>query len=151
MKLLLRLGALALGLIPCAASAQSAGSSVQFPAGYATGQSPCVKQADGSCLPVSATTPLPVASAATAVTGADGSGTVTTSGVFQPLQAANPARKGCTVQNTSTVAEQLRQGTTVWTLMPGQPFNCASGNVVATDAIAITSATAGAQFSAVFQ
>lgn len=41
--------------------AQTRGGSVQFPAGYAPGSSPCVKQADGSCSPVSPTMPLPVA------------------------------------------------------------------------------------------
>lgn len=41
--------------------AQTIGGSVRFPAGYAPGSSPCVKQADGRCSPVSATTPMPVA------------------------------------------------------------------------------------------
>lgn len=144
------LGAIALALMSGVAFGQT-GSSVQFPAGYAPSTNICVKQADGKCAPIGADAPLPVASAPTAVAGTDGSGTVATSNVYQTLQAANPARKGCTIQNTSTVTEQLRQGSTVWTLMPGQPFSCASGSVVATDAIAITSVTAGAQFSAVFQ
>ncbi|MDY0958866.1 hypothetical protein SOM26_09240 [Sphingomonas sp. CFBP8993] len=41
--------------------AQTMGSSVQFPGGYAPGSAPCVRQADGSCVPVGAAAPLPVA------------------------------------------------------------------------------------------
>jgi hypothetical protein len=48
--------------ISATAPAQSTGSSVIFPSGWAPGQSPCVKQSDGTCAPVSATTPLPIAS-----------------------------------------------------------------------------------------
>ena len=49
--------------LACAASAgaQSTGSDVRFPAGYAPGESPCTKQTDGTCRPVSASDPLPVA------------------------------------------------------------------------------------------
>lgn len=60
--------ALALALLSPLATAQT-GSSVQFPAGWAPGQSPCVKQGDGTCVPVSASNPLPVSSAS-AGTGA---------------------------------------------------------------------------------
>ncbi|MEG3092119.1 hypothetical protein [Sphingomonas sp. PB1R3] len=41
--------------------AQTMGSSVQFPGGYAPGSAPCVRQADGSCVPVGPAAPLPVA------------------------------------------------------------------------------------------
>lgn len=51
---------LAFALSAAPAFAQ-AGSSVQFPAGYASGTSPCVKLADGTCAPVSLTNPLPIA------------------------------------------------------------------------------------------
>ncbi|WP_380787225.1 hypothetical protein [Sphingomonas sp. R86521] len=47
-------------LLPSLASAQSVGSSVIFPSGWAPGQSVCVKQVDGTCVPVSAANPLPV-------------------------------------------------------------------------------------------
>lgn len=40
------------------AAAQSAGS-IQFPAGFAPGQAPCVAQTDGSCTAVSSSNPLP--------------------------------------------------------------------------------------------
>jgi hypothetical protein len=46
--------------ISATAPAQSTGSSVVFPSGWAPGQSPCVKQSDGTCAPVSATTQLGV-------------------------------------------------------------------------------------------
>lgn len=42
------------------ALAQSAGSSVQFPGGFAPGVSLCVQQAGGACQPAGAQTPLPV-------------------------------------------------------------------------------------------
>ena len=59
MKNLLRwVGAIALASMPSVALAQT-GTSVQFPAGWAPGTAVCVKQGDGSCSPVSATTPLP--------------------------------------------------------------------------------------------
>jgi len=60
MTILRWVGALALALLlaPCV-EAQTA-SSVQAPAGYAPMQAPCVKQTDGTCVPVSAANPLPV-------------------------------------------------------------------------------------------
>ncbi|WP_294278299.1 hypothetical protein [uncultured Sphingomonas sp.] len=42
-------------------AAQTMGSSVQFPGGYAPGSAPCVRQSDGSCVPVGPAAPLPVA------------------------------------------------------------------------------------------
>lgn len=60
MTILRWVGALALALLlaPCV-EAQTA-SSVQAPAGYAPMQAPCVKQADGTCEPVTAAKPMPV-------------------------------------------------------------------------------------------
>jgi hypothetical protein len=73
MKTMLRwAGAIALALMPLAAFAQSVGSSVQFPAGWAPGTSICVKQVDGTCVPVSAANPLPTSGA-----GGSGGGSVT--------------------------------------------------------------------------
>ena len=83
--------------------------------------------------------------------GADVSGTVTTSGTYQTLQAANAVRKGCLIQNIDTVSENVRMGTTPFTILSGATISCASGLIVNGDAVAITSATAGAKFSAVFQ
>ncbi len=60
-NLLSRACALVLALLPAAAFAQAAGSSVVFPSGWAPGQSPCIKQGDGTCTPVSTTNPMPVA------------------------------------------------------------------------------------------
>ena len=96
------------------------------------------------------TMPAAVATGA-AVIGTDASGTVATAGVYQTLQAANTARRGCLVQNTDTVVETIRFGTTVYTLQAGQTINCTSGVMVNGDAVSITSATAGAKFSAEFQ
>ncbi len=63
MKNLLRwAGAIALAL-PSVALAQSVGSSVVFPSGWAPGQSICVRQADLTCIPVSTSTPLPTIAA----------------------------------------------------------------------------------------
>ena len=47
-------------LMPALAAAQSVGSSVIFPSGWAPGQSVCVKQPDGTCVPVGPAAPLPV-------------------------------------------------------------------------------------------
>ena len=58
------LAALACALLPSAAVAQATGSSVQFPLGWTPGQAPCVRQGDGTCVPVSAATPLPTAATA---------------------------------------------------------------------------------------
>lgn len=66
--------ALALMLEPAALLAQTTASSVQAPAGYAPMQAPCVKQANGTCIPVSADNPLPVTG------GGGGGGTVTAQG-----------------------------------------------------------------------
>ncbi|KQO13294.1 hypothetical protein [Sphingomonas sp. Leaf242] len=79
MKTFLRwAGVITLALSPAHALAQ-AGSSVQFPAGYASGTSPCVKLADGTCAPVSPTNPLPIADGPlAAATSTPLSGTATT-------------------------------------------------------------------------
>lgn len=84
--------ALALLLSPLSALAQTSAPSVQAPAGYAPVQAPCVQQVDGSCIAVSATSPLPVAST---------SGTGTNAGQVQGNVAAgatdsgNPVKVGC--------------------------------------------------------
>lgn len=74
MKLLALLGAMACACTPAALAAQSTGSSVQFPTAWAPGMSPCVQQANGTCLPVSASNPLPV----TGGTGGGGGGSTPT-------------------------------------------------------------------------
>jgi hypothetical protein len=86
MKNLLRwAGAIALALIPSAALAQ-AGSSIQFPAGWAPGTSICVKQANGTCAPVAADNPLPTAAAGVATaTSAALTGTATTTSTVGPF------------------------------------------------------------------
>ncbi|WP_088183563.1 hypothetical protein [Sphingobium sp. Z007] len=54
--------ALALALLVTPGLAQTTGSSVQAPNGWAPMHAPCVKQVDGTCVPVSAAAPLPVTS-----------------------------------------------------------------------------------------
>lgn len=83
MKLLVLLAA----LLATSAAAQSTGSSVQFPSGWAPGQAPCVRQANGSCVPVSADAPLP-----TATTAIDASlGTIPTASANGTPLPARPA------------------------------------------------------------
>jgi hypothetical protein len=60
MRNLFLVGAAALALFGAPASAQTA-SSVQAPGGYAPMQAPCVRQGDGSCVPISPISPLPTA------------------------------------------------------------------------------------------
>lgn len=81
MNLLLRAGAIALALLPCAAIAQTA-SSAAAPGGFAPMQSTCVVQADGTCAAVSTTAPLPTAPGPLAAAGSTPCmGTVTSSAV----------------------------------------------------------------------
>ncbi|WP_267387631.1 hypothetical protein [Sphingomonas sp. GC_Shp_3] len=77
-------GALALPLSGAPAHAQTA-SSVQAPGGFAPMQAPCVRQSDGSCVPVSPVAPWPItqgplaAAISTPLAGTVTSGTVTPS------------------------------------------------------------------------
>lgn len=91
---------------------------VAFPGGFAPGQVPCVKQADGSCLPVSAADPLPVSSASAPTRDANGDlrvPTVTVTPFFVALAAntstellpASPSRIGYDVQCAGTAAVAL--------------------------------------------
>lgn len=82
--------ALALTALASPCLAQSTGSSVQFPAGYAPGYSICVKQTNGTCVPVSNDNPLPV----TGGTGGPGGSTPTGS-------AGSPNANVVTVQGIS--------------------------------------------------
>ena len=95
--------------------------------------------------------PRPIQGAPGTSTGASGS--VITPNTFQQVFAANPARLGCIIQNTSTTVEDVFLGATgsaaigsSLQLSPGAVFSCNAPGVVVTDAIQITSATAGATF-----
>jgi hypothetical protein len=78
--------------------------------------------------------------------------TITTHAVFQQLLAANSARKGCFIQNTSADTEYVFIGATASAttaasvkLISGAAMNCASGIITPYDNVAITSgATDGA-------
>ncbi|WP_416463169.1 hypothetical protein [Sphingomonas sp. VDB2] len=105
--------ALALALIPSLALAQTTGSSVQAPAGYAPMQAPCVKQVDGSCVPVSASAPLPV----TAISGGSGA----TADQVQGAGAAGAAATG------NPVGVGGIYSTTLPTLTDGQRGNLQLG------------------------
>jgi hypothetical protein len=104
--LLLRAGVLAFALSAIgAAEAQSVGSSVIFPSGWAPGQSVCVKQADGTCVPVGPGTPLPVRG---------GSNTLTTGQV--------------SVGTAATLVKGATQGRAKIILSVGAANSCAIGN-----------------------
>ncbi|WP_416463945.1 hypothetical protein [Sphingomonas sp. VDB2] len=99
--------ALALALILSPAMAQTTGSSVQAPAGYAPMQAPCVKQVDGTCVPVSATAPLPV----TASSGGSGatSDQVQGAGAAGAAAVGNPVGVGGIYSTTPpTLTDSLR-------------------------------------------
>ena len=115
MKTLLRwAGAIALVLLPSLAVAQS-GTSVQFPAGWAPGTSVCVKQVNGTCLPVSVDNPLPVtgASGGSASAGATSATTASVPATTAPtsLLAANTNRAGASITNDSTAIMYVLVGT----------------------------------------
>jgi hypothetical protein len=81
MKSLLRLGAIALACLAMPAAAQSVGSSVIFPSGWAPGQSICVRSVtDGTCVPVSSASPLPVTAAPSASAPVQQGGTIAAGG-----------------------------------------------------------------------
>lgn len=106
MKLLLRAGALALAIFAALpAAAQSTASSVQAPAGYAPMIAPCVKQVDGTCVPVSAANPLPT-------TGGGGGGGAAT--IADGADIAEGAVTDATVAagSAGTVSAKLRRLTT---------------------------------------
>lgn len=92
-----------------------------------------------------------------AVRTADLSSTITLTGTFQSLQAANNDRKGCFIQNNGTnnmkvyfgpIASATANNSVV--LTPGQPLNCIEGGVILTDQVSITGTTADA-FTEYFQ
>lgn len=86
-------------------------------------------------------------------------GSVTTANTFQSALAANPARRGCAIYNTSANPELIflgAPGTATAAngipLTAGGAFNCGSfQGIVLTDQISITSATAGSTFVVVSQ
>jgi hypothetical protein len=97
---------------------------------------------------------IPVVTRPSGATSTDASGTVTLGGTYQTAIAASSIRKGCLIQNPTTAVEALnvRVGaTTVFNLLAGGTFSCASGSIVVTDAITITAPTTGHAFSAVYQ
>lgn len=78
----------------------------------------------------------------------DVSSTITSTGVYQPVMAANASRNNCTIQNNGSNNMSVRvNSTTVFILTPGQPLTCSSGNTVVISLIEITG-TAGDTFAA---
>lgn len=81
-------------LVSIPLQAQSVGSSVVFPAGWAPGQAPCTQQVDTTCVPVSRFAPLPVVAGGTtyqditvaALSSAQAAGAAQIAGI-------NPARR----------------------------------------------------------
>lgn len=136
--------------------ALSVSASAQVLAPTFRDQSGQIRQADG-VLPLrpdgtTAAVPIPVGSTPTA-------GSVATANAFQTALAANGARKGCAIYNTSSATELVFLGApanaTVGASIPvpaGGSFNCGGyQGTVATDQISITSGTAGATFVVISQ
>lgn len=96
----------------------------------------------------------PIRAASTTVAG-----TVAVANTYQSALAANPARKGCAIYNTSANAELVFLGApgsaSAATSIPipaGGSFNCGSfQGLVITDQISITSATVASTFVVVSQ
>jgi hypothetical protein len=61
MNMLARAAIALLALAAASPALAQSGSSVVFPMGYAPGESPCVKQSNGTCVPVDAANPMPTA------------------------------------------------------------------------------------------
>lgn len=152
-RLLFGVGAMALALctlssvasaqtIPTARIFRDSGGSIQSANGMF-----CVPAVDGSGCP-SSIAPAPLGSTSTTT-----SGTVTTANTYQSILAADSARKGCLVQNTSTATELLFIGApgsataaNSFTLAAGGTFSCASGPIIVTDQLSVTSGTTGSPF-----
>lgn len=73
------------------------------------------------------------------------SSTIGSTGVFQSIQAANPARRGCLIQNTSSNSQYLFFGpiasaTTAKSILlaAGAGMPCNTAGIVTTDQISIT-------------
>lgn len=83
----------------------------------------------------------------------DASTTVTAGGVYQVVVSSDPSRLGCQVQNPPTASENLnvKQGTSIFVLIPGATYTCSSGPTVVTDTIQVTGATTGHAFIASYQ
>lgn len=120
---------------------------VVAPAGGVTGPGRVVSEDNG----------LPVTSVQIAMASTVTPGTVTTANTYQLVLAANTARKGCSITNKSTATILVSQAVSpnaansfilnVGTATTdGGRFDCASPRVTISDAIYVTSATAGAAF-----
>ncbi len=78
-------------------------------------------------------------------------GTITTANTFQSVLASSATRKDCRITNTSVNAMTVDDGAspaaaTAIPLPAGSAFVCSTYNIVVTDQINLTSATAGSTF-----
>lgn len=89
------------------------------------------------------------------VTATMAAGTIGTNNVFQKVFDANPSRKGCTIQNTTSPAHILYvyAGTTANAttlnsiqISSSAPFYCGQAGSVITNEIAVATSTAGDTF-----
>ncbi len=83
----------------------------------------------------------------TAATG----GAVSVGNTFQQVLPQNNGRYGCLIQNTSAAVELLSPGAaptaaTSISLAAGALFDCAHGQIIISDRLSITSATAASTF-----
>lgn len=98
-------------LAAAAPNTAQTGSSVQFPAGWAPSTSVCVKQVDGSCIPVSASIPLP----ALALAKQEALALATSNGVASPVTAYGGDyifAQSCTSYGTLTLQVRGPDGAT---------------------------------------
>lgn len=93
------------------------------------------------------------ATAALGATSINTGGSITTGGTFQSVLAANANRNGCQIQNTSANVEYVFFGAnasateaTSLQLAAGASITCASGGIVRTDNVSMTSGTAASTF-----
>lgn len=106
MRTLMRLSIAAMlvsgSIAASAQSGQSVGTMVVFPAGWAPGQSICVKQGDGTCAPVGPSIPLPISPRKTTVSSAL-SGVLATSGATVAIPITNTTRTEVMNPSTATL------------------------------------------------
>lgn len=115
-------------------------NSVQFPAGYAPGESPCVLQANNLCVPVSSTAPLPVAARQESVALASAN---TAAGLSTVYGGSYIASQTCTSYNSGTLTIRYRgpDGATMLTLLSKTASDATGGTLVSLGSNAVVDAT----------
>lgn len=121
-----------------AASAQTVSSSIQAPAGYAPMQSPCVKQANGACVPVAADAVLPTGGkqeAFTLVSANTPAAAVTTYGGSYVLT------QSCTAYGTLSLRYRGPDNSTMTAMLSKTATDTGGGTLIALGTGAVVDAT----------